>query len=53
MGNNAVNDLVAIVKLWFDVERIWETTSMEFAVSQMQLWFDVERIWETTSVDIS
>ena len=36
--------------LWFDVERIWETTKRETKVNGVMLWFDVERIWETTVV---
>ena len=48
MGNNFMIYGNNGSKLWFDVERIWETTQMTKYIFDKRLWFDVERIWETT-----
>ena len=35
-------------KLWFDVESIYETTTVNESLSFAKLWFDVESRYETT-----
>ena len=53
MGNNYLSIVLWIRLLWFDVERIWETTDMHLRFGTHRLWFDVERIWETTSMEFA
>ena len=50
MGNNPESEQPSPNQLWFDVERIWETTSSCGATTRAVLWFDVERIQETTDL---
>ena len=50
MGNNYLSIVLWIRLLWFDVERIWETTFAFRVRYSFVLWFDVERIWETTQL---